>query len=105
MYERLSHTRHSSAVSEETTVALRVIWLQAVLHPATLSAHPMILGRFPARASRAVGDSAFCRPSAQHRCPQENGVAYLVDNGAQRPRYLAKVVACMAKFIAYHRLL
>jgi len=51
---------------------------------------------------RAVGDSPFCPPSAQHRCPQENGAAYLVDNAAQTPRYLAKVVACMAGQI--HRL-
>src|SRR5258708_36281166 len=54
MYECLSNTRHSSAISKETTVALRVIWLQTAPHPATLVAHRMILGRFPARANREL---------------------------------------------------
>ena len=47
-------------------------------------------------------DRHFLAPAGQHRCPQENSTAYLVDNATKTPRYLAKVVACMAGQI--HRL-
>jgi hypothetical protein len=50
----------------------------------------------------ALANKASTAPAGQHRCPQENSTAYLVDNAAQTPRYLAKVVACMAGQI--HRL-
>ena len=49
-----------------------------------------------------AGNRAFCCPSVQRRCLRENSVAYLFHNTPQKPRNVAKVVACMAGRI--HRL-
>jgi hypothetical protein len=67
------------------------------VHSSPLRVSPSVKLPFLASArTTGGGDRHFLAPPVRYGCAQGNSAYHLLDNAAQTPRYLAKVVACMA---------